>query len=132
MDAKKFSQQEILKRLETLEKQIKGLFPTNNNSSPSLKGVMIMYNADADKEIFSSLRTSGLVKHYIKWEKVKGTGSGGMSVIGPVEESEYCIVLIILPPEKAEDLYQTIQRLRSDMLKKTGVACLIYPIEKIE
>ena len=132
MDAQNSSHQEILKRLETLEKQVKGFFTPDQNSSTPLKGVMVMYNADADKEIFSSLRTSGLVKHYIKWENVKGTGSGGMSVIGPVEESEYCIVLIILPPEKADNLFQTIQKLRSTMLKKTGVACLIYPIEKIE
>lgn len=123
--------QKIVRELEQKVKDLESRLAVIENKKPFLNAVMVMYNSEADKEIFSTLRTSGFVKHYIKWEKVKGTGSGGMSVIGPVEESEYCIVLIIVPPHLAETLYQQIIDLRNKMVKKTGIAALVFPIDKI-
>ncbi len=115
--------QAALKRISELEKKVEEL------SKPSvLKCVMIMYNSDADREIFSTLRN---IQHYIKWENVKGTGSGGMSVIGPVEENQYCIVMLILPAAMAEGLYNDICALRGNMVRTTGIASLIFPIDKI-
>ncbi len=96
-----------------------------------MKACLIMYNADADKEIFSVLRTSTFVKHYMKWNDVRGTGSGGLQVLGPLEEAKYCVVLVALDDENAEKLYQEIQLLRQQMLNKTGLAVLILNAEKI-
>ena len=36
-----------------------------------MKACLIMYNADADREIFSILRTNAKVKNYIKWDELK-------------------------------------------------------------
>ena len=90
-----------------------------------------MYNADADKEVFSVLRTSSFVKHYIKWNDVRGTGSGGLQVLGPLEEAKYCAVLVALSDDDAEGLFKDIQGLRQNMLNKTGLACLVLNAEKI-
>jgi hypothetical protein len=96
-----------------------------------MKACLIMYNADADKEVFSVLRTSPFVKHYIKWNDVRGTGSGGLQVLGPIEEKAYCVVLVALADQDAEALYSDIQKLRQEMLNKTGLAVLVLGAEKI-
>ena len=96
-----------------------------------MKACLIMYNADADKEVFSVLRTSSFVKHYIKWNDVRGTGSGGLQVLGPLEEAKYCAVLVALSDEDAEGLFQDIQGLRQNMLNTTGLACLVLNAEEI-
>lgn len=96
-----------------------------------MKACLIMYNADADKEVFSILRTSGKVKHYIKWDNVRGTGSGGLQVLGPLEESKYCVVLVALNDDDSESLFQEIQTLRKEMVNPTGIATLLLNAEKI-
>ncbi len=96
-----------------------------------MKACLIMYNADADKEVFSILRTSSFVKHYIKWNDVRGTGSGGLQVLGPMEEAKYCAVLVALSDDDAESLYQDIQNLRKDMVNRTGLAILVLNADKI-
>ena len=96
-----------------------------------MKACLIMYNADADKEVFSILRTSGKVKHYIKWNDVRGTGSGGLQVLGPLEEAKYCVVLVALNDEDSEAIYTEIQTLRKEMINKTGLAVLVLNAEKI-
>lgn len=96
-----------------------------------MKACLIMYNADADKEIFSVLRTSGKVKHYIKWDDVRGTGSGGLQVLGPIEEAKYCVVLVALNDEDSDSLFKEIQTLRQEMVNKTGLAVLVLNAEKI-
>lgn len=105
--------------------------PTTEATPAALSSILIMYRAEADREVFSTLRTLGVVQHYIKWEKVKGTGSGGMNVIGPLEESDYCIVMIILPHGQCQHIFSEIAALRTNMLKKTGIASLIFPISQI-
>lgn len=96
-----------------------------------MKACLIMYNADADKEVFSILRTSAFVKHYIKWNDVRGTGSGGLQVLGPLEEAKYCAVLVALNDDDANTLFQEIQDLRQNMLNKAGLACLILNADRI-
>lgn len=96
-----------------------------------MKACLIMYNADADREVFSVLRTSGKVKHYIKWDNVLGTGSGGLQVLGATEESRYCVVLAALNDEESEALFSDIQMLRKEMINKTGLAVLMLNAEKI-
>lgn len=96
-----------------------------------MKACLIMYNSDADKEVFSVLRTSGKVKHYLKWNDVRGTGSGGLQVLGPLEEAKYSVVLVALNDEDAEGLFQEIQSLRKDMINPTGMAVLMLNAEKI-
>ena len=96
-----------------------------------MKACLIMYNADADKEVFSVLRTSSFVKHYIKWNDVRGTGSGGLQVLGPLEEAKYCAVLVALSDDDAEGLFQDVLALRQNMLNKTGLACLVLNADKI-
>jgi hypothetical protein len=96
-----------------------------------MKGCLIMYNALADREVFSVLKSNEKIRHYIKWDKVRGTGSGGLQVMGPLEESEYCSVLVILADDVAEELYQEVQELRANMLRKTGLAVMMFPIDKI-
>lgn len=96
-----------------------------------MKACLIMYNADADREIFSVLRTNSRVKHYIKWDEVRGTGSGGLQVLGPMEEARYCVVLVVLQDDDAEELFQDVRALREEMLNKTGLATLVFPVEKI-
>ena len=90
-----------------------------------------MYNSLADKEVFSTLKTNEKVKHYIKWDRVRGTGSGGLQVLGPAEENDYCAVLVVLNDAEAEMLYQDVQELRSTMLRKTGLAVMMFPVDKI-
>jgi hypothetical protein len=90
-----------------------------------------MYNAEADREIFSVLRTNARVKHYIKWDDVRGTGSGGLQVLGPMEETKYCAVLVVLHDHDAEELFQDVKALREEMLNKTGLATMVFPVEKI-
>lgn len=96
-----------------------------------MKACVIMYNAEADKEVFSILRTSTKVKHYIKWNDVRGTGSGGLQVLGPLEEARYCVVLVALGDEESEEVFQEIAQLRARMLNTTGIATLILNAEKI-
>lgn len=96
-----------------------------------MKACLVMYNADADKEVFSILRTSPFVQHYIKWNDVRGTGSGGLQVLGPLEEARYCVVLLALNDENAEALFRDIQALREKMLHRTGIAVLMLNAEKI-
>ncbi len=96
-----------------------------------MKACLIMYNADADKEVFSILRTNPFVKHYIKWDDVRGTGSGGLQVLGPMEEKQYCVVLVALADGDAERLFRDIQILRENMLNKTGLATLVLSADKI-
>lgn len=96
-----------------------------------MKACLIMYNADADREIFSILRTNSKVKNYIKWDDVRGTGSGGLQVLGPMEEAKYCAVLVVLGDEDAESLFQDVKTLRAEMLNKTGLATLVFQVEKI-
>jgi hypothetical protein len=90
-----------------------------------------MYNADSDREIFSILRTNSRVKHYIKWNDVKGTGSGGLQVLGPLEEAKYCAVLVVLGDDDAHHLFDDMRLLREEMLNKTGLATLVFPVDKI-
>lgn len=96
-----------------------------------MKACLIMYNADADREVFSVLRTNSRVQHYIKWDDVRGTGSGGLQVLGPMEEARYCAVLVVLPDDDAETLFQDVKSLREDMINRTGMATLVFPVEKI-
>ncbi len=96
-----------------------------------MKACLIMYNAEADKEVFSILRTNPFVKHYVKWNDVRGTGSGGLQVLGMLEEKAYCVVLVALADTDAEALYRDIQSLRESMLKKTGLAILMLNADKI-
>lgn len=90
-----------------------------------------MYKHEADKEVFSILRTSPFVQHYIKWNDVRGTGSGGLQVLGPLEEARYCVVLVALSEENTESLFRDIQTLRERMLNRTGIAVLVLNAEKI-
>ena len=96
-----------------------------------MKACLIMYNSDADREIFSVLRTNSRVKNYIKWDGVRGTGSGGLQVLGPLEESRYCAVLVILADQDADHLFEDVRTLREEMINKTGLATLVFPVEKI-
>jgi hypothetical protein len=96
-----------------------------------MKACLIMYNSEADNEVFSILRTNPFVKHYVKWNDVRGTGSGGLQVLGALEEKAYCVVLVALSDEDAETLYRDIQDLRQNMLKKTGLAILMLNADKI-
>lgn len=96
-----------------------------------MKGCLIMYNALADREVFSVLKTNEKVRHYIKWDEVRGTGSGGLQVLGPLEEANYCAVLVVLPEPEAEALYADVQELRRTMLRKTGLAVMMFPVDKI-
>jgi hypothetical protein len=96
-----------------------------------MKACLIMYNSDADREIFSVLRTNSRVKNYIKWDDVRGTGSGGLQVLGPMEESRYCAVLVILADQDADHLFEDVRTLREEMINKTGLATLVFPVEKI-
>lgn len=96
-----------------------------------MKGCLIMYNALADREVFSVLKTNEKVRHYIKWDEVRGTGSGGLQVLGPLEEANYCAVLVVLPEAEAEALYTDVQELRRTMLRKTGLAVMMFPVDKI-
>jgi hypothetical protein len=96
-----------------------------------MKGCLIMYNSLADREVFSVLKTNEKVKHYIKWDGVRGTGSGGLQVLGPLEEADYCAVLVILSDGEAEALYSDVQELRAGMLRKTGLAVMMFPVDKI-
>jgi hypothetical protein len=96
-----------------------------------MKACLVMYNALADKEVFSVLKSNPKVRHYIKWDKVRGTGSGGLQVLGPMEESDYCCVLVILADDVAEHLYADVQELRANMLRKTGIAVMMFPVDKI-
>lgn len=96
-----------------------------------MKACLIMYNADADKEVFSVLRTNPFVKHYIKWDDVRGTGSGGLQMLGALDEKKYCVVLVALADADAEILFQDVQRLRDQMIHKTGLAILVLNADKI-
>lgn len=96
-----------------------------------MKACLIMYNADADREIFSILRTNSRVKNYIKWNDVRGTGSGGLQVLGPMEEAKYCAVLVVLNDDDAENLFDDVRTLREEMINKTGLATLVFPVDKI-
>jgi hypothetical protein len=96
-----------------------------------MKACLIMYNEDADKEVFSILRTNPAVRHYVKWNDVRGTGSGGLQVLGPPEEARYCIVMVALGDGEAESLFNDVQTLRQGMINKTGLAVLILNAEKI-
>jgi|GEM_PF-5913382 len=96
-----------------------------------MKACLIMYNALADREVFSVLKTNEKVRHYIKWENVRGTGSGGLQVLGPLEEADYGAVLVVLGDGEAESLYADIQELRQTMLRKTGLAVMMFPVDKI-
>ncbi len=96
-----------------------------------MKACVIIYNAQVDKEVFYVIRSTGYVKHYIKWDDVKGTGSGGLNVLGPLEESNYCAVLIALPEEQANALFEEIMTLRKEMVHKTGLACLVLNADRI-
>lgn len=96
-----------------------------------MKACLIMYNADADREIFSVLRTNSRVKNYIKWDDVKGTGSGGLQVLGPLEESRYCAVLVVLGDEDAALLFDDVKLLRQEMINKTGLATLVFSVDTI-
>jgi hypothetical protein len=96
-----------------------------------MKACLIMYNADADREIFSVLRTNSRVQHYVKWNDVRGTGSGGLQVLGPLEEAKYCAVLVVLADGDADQLYEDMKTLRAEMINKTGLATLVFPVEKI-
>ena len=96
-----------------------------------MKACLIMYNADADREIFSILRTNSRVKHYIKWDDVRGTGSGGLQVLGPMEEAKYCVVLVVLGDNDADLLFEDVRLLREEMINKTGLATMVFPVDKI-
>ena len=96
-----------------------------------MKACLIMYNADADREIFSILRTNSRVKHYIKWDDVRGTGSGGLQVLGPMEEAKYCVVLVVLGDNDANLLFEDVRLLREEMINKTGLATMVFPVDKI-
>ena len=96
-----------------------------------MKACLIMYKSEADEEVFSVLRTCTFVQHYIKWNNVKGTGSGGLSVIGTLDESQYSVVLVALPDDKASVLAEEIKTLRENMLHKTGIATLILQADSI-
>jgi len=96
-----------------------------------MKVCLIMYNIEADKEIFAILKTNPTIKHYIKWNDVKGTGSGGLQVMALIDEKNYSVVLVALEDTHAEQLYQDIIQLREKMLNPTGIAILMLQAEKI-
>ena len=96
-----------------------------------MKACLIIYNSEVDKEVFCVLRSTGFVNHYIKWDDVRGTGSGGLQVLGPLEEAKYCTVLVALPEDQANILFDEIIALRRDMLHKAGLACLILNADRI-
>jgi hypothetical protein len=96
-----------------------------------MKGCLIMYNSLADREVFSTLKTNEKVRHYIKWDDVRGTGSGGLQVLGPLEESNYCAVLVVLPDDDAQALFDDVQILRQNMLRRTGLAVMMFPVDRI-
>lgn len=96
-----------------------------------MKACLIMYNEDIDKEVFSVLRTNSAVKQYIKWNDLRGTGSGGLQILGPLEEARYCAVLVALADSDAESLFKDVQDLRRDMVNKAGLACLVLNVDKI-
>ena len=96
-----------------------------------MKACLVMYNESIDKEVFTALRSSPNVKHYIKWEHVKGTGSGGLQILGAQSEVKYHIVMVALEDDLAECLFVEFQDLKKNLLNPAGLSVLLLNAEKI-